>query len=214
MICAVKDLATVGGLSVGPATSPRRRSFLSIPRMLKPTLSPGSACGICSWCISIDFTSPTLSAGMKWTFIPTFRSPVSTRPTGTVPAPVIEYTSWTGRRSGRFVGFGGTVSWFNASTRASLVPRHLGRRLHDVLALVRADRDEGDLVDLVADALQEGEQFRLQLGVPRLREGRLRRVQLGDRRDELLHAERAGEDDVFFRLRLHAIRRSDDEDGR
>src|SRR5205814_81936 len=53
MICAVKDLATVGGLSVGPATSPRRRSFLSMPRMLKPTLSPGSACGICSWCISI-----------------------------------------------------------------------------------------------------------------------------------------------------------------
>src|SRR5437660_782629 len=75
MICAVKDLATVGGFSVGPATSPRRRSFLSIPRMLKPTLSPGSACEICSWCISIDFTSPTLSAGMKWTFIPTFRRP-------------------------------------------------------------------------------------------------------------------------------------------
>src|SRR2546426_10837235 len=55
---------------------------------------------------------------MKWTFIPTFRRPVSTRPTGTVPAPVIEYTSWTGSRRGRFVGFGGTESWFSASTRA------------------------------------------------------------------------------------------------
>src|SRR5206468_10888083 len=50
--------------------------------------------------------------------MPTFRRPVSTRPTGTVPAPVIEYTSWTGRRSGRFVGLGGTVSWFSAATRA------------------------------------------------------------------------------------------------
>src|SRR2546427_306439 len=38
--------------------------------------------------------------------------------TGAVPAPVIEYTSWTGSRKGRFVGFGGTESWFSASTRA------------------------------------------------------------------------------------------------
>src|SRR6266480_3095960 len=32
----------------------------------------------------------------------------------------------------------------------SLVPWHLGRRLRDVLALVRTDGDEGDLVDLEA----------------------------------------------------------------
>src|SRR2546428_9552605 len=132
MICAVKDLATVGGLSVEPATSPRRRSFLSTPRTLKPTLSPGSACWICSWCISIDLTSPTLSAGMKWIFIPTFRSPVSTRPTGTVPAPVIEQTSCTGRRSGRVVGFGGTVGPFHAATGRGPVDQAI---LADPLAL-------------------------------------------------------------------------------
>src|SRR3990172_8054952 len=116
-ICAVKDFATVGGWSVGPATSPRRRSFLSTPRTLNPTLSPGSACWIDSWCISIDFTSPILSAGMKWTFMPTFRTPVSTRPTGTVPAPVIEYTSWMGSRRGLSVGFGGTWRSLKAATR-------------------------------------------------------------------------------------------------
>src|SRR5947209_13976850 len=110
----------------------------------------------------------------------------------------------------RFRGDGELVQRLDEG--GSLVPRHLGRRLHDVLALVRADRDEGDLVDLVADALQEGGQFRLQLVVPRLREGRFRRVHLVDRDDELFHAERAGEEDVLLRLRLHALRRPDDED--
>src|SRR5438445_1754 len=74
----------------GRAWVARGRSFSSHPRTLEPTLSPGSAWGISSSCISIDLTSPMLSDGMKWIFIPTFRSPVSTRPTGTVPAPVIE----------------------------------------------------------------------------------------------------------------------------
>src|SRR6266705_3695223 len=82
-----------------------------------------------------------------------------------------------------------------------LVPRHLGRRLRDVLALVRADRDERDLVDLVADALQESGELRLQLVKPRLGKRRLRRVHLVDRDDQLLHAERAGEEDVLLRLR-------------
>src|SRR5438128_7365202 len=96
----------------------------------------------------------------------------------------------------------------------ALVPRHLGRRLDDVLALVRADRDEGDLVDLVTDAPQEPGEFRLQFVEPRLGERRLRRVHLVDRDDELLHAERAGEEDVLLRLRLDALRSADDEDRR
>ena len=37
------DFATVGGLSIGPATSPLLISFLEIPRIFTPTLSPGTA---------------------------------------------------------------------------------------------------------------------------------------------------------------------------
>src|SRR5947209_6908672 len=116
MICAVNVFATVGGWSTGPATSPRRRSFLSTPRTLNPTLSPGRASGICSWCISIDFTSPTLSAGWNATFIPGFMTPVSMRPTGTTPIPVMLYTSWIGIRSGLSTGFAGTSRLFSAAT--------------------------------------------------------------------------------------------------
>src|SRR5881296_1646812 len=93
-----------------------------------------------------------------------------------------------------------------------LVPRHLGRRLDDVLALVRANRDEGDLVDLVADPSQEPGELRLQFVEARLGERGLRRVHLVDRDDQLLDAERAGEEDVLFRLRLDALRPADDED--
>src|SRR5947199_1391896 len=96
----------------------------------------------------------------------------------------------------------------------ALVPGHLLRRLRDVLALVRADRDERDLVHLVANAPEQRGEFRLQLVEARLRERRLRRVHLVDRDDQLLDAERAREEDVFFRLRLHAFRAANDEHGR
>src|SRR2546428_186136 len=96
--------------------------------------------------------------------------------------------------------------------RRPLVPRHLGRRFDDVLALVRADRDEGDLVDLVADAPQEPGELRLQFVEPRLGERGLRRVHLVDRDDQLLDAERPREEDVFLRLRLDALCGADDED--
>ena len=49
--------------------------------------------GHLSWCISMDLISPSLLAGMKETFIPFFMIPVSTRPTGTVPIPLMLYTS-------------------------------------------------------------------------------------------------------------------------
>src|SRR2546425_119736 len=96
--------------------------------------------------------------------------------------------------------------------RGPLVPRHLGRRLDDVLALVRADRDAGDLVDLVAGPPQEPGEFRLQFVEPRLGERGLRRVHLVDCDDELLPAQRSREEDVFLRLRLDALRPADDED--
>src|SRR3989442_11885982 len=43
---------------------------------------------------------------------------VTTRTAGWVHAAGIEKASWTGRRSGRFVGFGGTVKSLRAGTRA------------------------------------------------------------------------------------------------
>src|SRR5881296_3537090 len=94
----------------------------------------------------------------------------------------------------------------------ALVPRQLGRGLRDVLALVRADRDEGDPVHLEARDLQQAGQFGLQLGEALLRILRLRRVHLVDRHDELLDPEDLREVDVLLRLRLHAFRRPDDED--
>uniref|UniRef100_A0A8C0T091 Uncharacterized protein n=1 Tax=Canis lupus familiaris TaxID=9615 RepID=A0A8C0T091_CANLF len=41
------------------------------------------------WCISTDFTSVVTLTGAKVTTIPGLRTPVSTRPTGTVPIPPI-----------------------------------------------------------------------------------------------------------------------------
>ncbi|KAH9419681.1 hypothetical protein DERP_015402 [Dermatophagoides pteronyssinus] len=69
-----------------------------------PTLSPGTASCKASWCISTDFTSVVIPAGAKVTTQPGFKTPVSTRPTGTVPIPPILYTSCNGNRSGLSVG--------------------------------------------------------------------------------------------------------------
>ena len=56
---------------------------------LNPTLSPGIASEIDSWCISTDFTSVDNYDGAKMTTVPGFKIPVSTLPTGTVPIPPI-----------------------------------------------------------------------------------------------------------------------------
>ena len=85
----MNSLATVGGLSTGPATSPRWTSVLDMPLTFIPMLSPGSATGMRVWCISMDFTSAVLLDGMKIKVVPSFRMPVSTLPTGTVPMPVM-----------------------------------------------------------------------------------------------------------------------------
>src|SRR5207249_12232162 len=131
MIWPTNAFATVGGLSVWPMTSPLPISFLATPRMLNPMLSPGSALVILTWCVSIVLHSPTLPDGQKITLSPSFNTPVSTRPTGTVPTPVIVYTSWIGTLNGLLSGFGGGVNWSNAS-------RMVAPLYHGVLALFLA----------------------------------------------------------------------------
>jgi len=53
--------------------------------------------------------------GAKKTFIPGFKTPHSTLPTGTVPIPPILYTSYNGSLSGLSVGLTGGVIRSNAS---------------------------------------------------------------------------------------------------
>src|SRR3989338_7208996 len=121
-IWAVNSVATVGTLSTWPKTSPLVMSFSPMPLTLNPILSPGSACCSCSWCISIDLTSPETPfpslPGTTMTLSLTFIIPVSTLPTGTTPMPVILYTSWIGSLNGRLVGFSG--GW-NKSINSSKV---------------------------------------------------------------------------------------------
>jgi hypothetical protein len=104
---ASSSLATVGGLSAAPIMSPRLICFLSTPLRLKPTLSPASADSSCVWWVSIDLISPAAPDGITMTFSPGFILPVSTLPTGTVPTPVIEYTSCIGILRGLPTGFSG-----------------------------------------------------------------------------------------------------------
>merc|ERR1712021_223277 len=111
MTWAVKLLQPLAGSrDESEQTLPRRISLTETLRTLKPTLSPGTASGSCSWCISTDLHSVETMEGAKETTIPGLRTPVSTRPTGTVPTPPILYTSWRGRRRASSVGrVGGTM---------------------------------------------------------------------------------------------------------
>src|SRR5438093_2590414 len=98
--------------------------------------------------------------------------------------------------------------------RRSLPPPELRARLRDVVALVRAERDERDVVRLEPDSFQEARDLRLDLVVAGFRIGGLRRVHLVYRDDQLLHPEHPREEDVLLRLRLDALRRAHDEDRR
>jgi len=80
-------------------------------------LSPGIASNIDSWCISTDLTSVVTLDGANTTFIPGFKIPVSTLPTGTVPIPPILYTSYNGSLNGFSVGLAGGVIKSRASLR-------------------------------------------------------------------------------------------------
>ena len=112
--CALNSFATLGGFLVVPATSPLLISFLPTPLTLNPTLSPGTASSSVSWCISIDFTSPVTPAGSNAIFSAVCNTPVSTLPTGTVPTPVMEYTSCTGNLKGKFTGLSGSSNASNS----------------------------------------------------------------------------------------------------
>mmetsp|Transcript_56032 Transcript_56032/g.132142 ORF Transcript_56032/g.132142 Transcript_56032/m.132142 type:complete len:216 (-) Transcript_56032:603-1250(-) len=118
MTWAVKEAVSLAGSFLeSEATLPRRISLTETFFTLKPTLSPGTAWGRDSWCISTDLTSVVTLAGAKVTTWPGLRIPVSTRPTGTVPIPPILYTSWRGRRRGLSVGRLGGFTASRASRR-------------------------------------------------------------------------------------------------
>ena len=79
-------------------------------------LSPASATFSSVWWVSIDLISPWAPDGMTMILSAGFMLPVSTLPTGTVPTPVIVYTSWMGMRNGLPVGFSGTEKPSNVSS--------------------------------------------------------------------------------------------------
>merc|ERR1719339_874618 len=90
MTWAVKSETPLAGLFLeSEVTYPRLMSFTDTFLMLKPTLSPGTASGRDSWCISTDLTSVERATGAKVTTMSGLITPVSTRPTGTVPMPPI-----------------------------------------------------------------------------------------------------------------------------
>jgi hypothetical protein len=65
----------------------------------------------------MDLTSPVTPAGITITLSFALMVPVSTLPTGTVPTPVIEYTSCIGILSGLPTGFSGGSNESSASAR-------------------------------------------------------------------------------------------------
>merc|ERR1740128_1420766 len=120
MTWAVKSETPEAGLFLeSEATYPLLMSLTETFLMLKPTLSPGAASGRDSWCISTDLTSVVSMLGAKVTTWPGLMTPVSTRPTGTVPMPPILYTSWRGSLRGLSVGLLGGMMESMASSRVS-----------------------------------------------------------------------------------------------
>merc|ERR1719442_19359 len=115
---AVKSWTPDAGLSLElEATYPLLMSLTETFLTLKPTLSPGTASGRDSWCISTDLTSVVNMLGAKVTTMPGLMIPVSTLPTGTVPIPPILYTSWRGSLRGLSVGLAGGMTASRASRR-------------------------------------------------------------------------------------------------
>merc|ERR1740116_216735 len=153
--------------------------------MLKPTLSPGTASGRDSWCISTDLTSVERATGAKVTTMPGLITPVSTRPTGTVPIPPILYTSWRGSLRGLSVGLLGGMMESRDSSR--VMP----------LAVPSGDGDEGNSGGVVADLLDEASNLLLDLLKPGLGVGGLGGVHLVDSHDELLDTQGVGKEGVL-----------------
>merc|ERR1712187_594143 len=115
----------------------RRTGLAGLDLESEATLSPGLALGSCSWCISTLLHSAVSPVGANMIFMPGFKIPVSTRPTGTVPIPWILYTSCRGRRSGLSVGrFGGLIV---SSTSRRVLPQYF----------FGAPKNQGMLVDFL-----------------------------------------------------------------
>jgi len=108
-------ISLAGSFFSSEQTFPLLISLTATFLTLKPTLSPGIASAITSWCISTDLTSVDTIAGANKTFIPGFKIPVSTLPTGTVPIPPILYTSYNGNLNGLSVGLAGAIIKSRAS---------------------------------------------------------------------------------------------------
>ncbi len=87
----------------------------------------------------MDLTSPVTPAGSKITLSAFFIIPVSILPTGTVPTPVMEYTSWIGTLRGSLVGFSGAVNSSRAFTKAGPLYHGVLSLLVDMLSPSKAD---------------------------------------------------------------------------
>ena len=99
-------------------------------------------------------------AGAKVTSIPGLRIPVSTLPQGTVPTPVILYTSWRGSLKGLSKGLtGGSI----LSSASRTVPRHVGRSLNKVVSLESRVCNEVNVFLLESDLFKEGGHFSLDI---------------------------------------------------
>merc|ERR1719188_1734109 len=176
---------------------------------LKPTLSPGTASGRDSWCISTDFTSVVSWLGAKVTTIPGLMIPVSTLPTGTVPIPpLVDILEWEPERlvSRPLWGNDGIESLKKSSSRClpflplncpSLVPAHLLGSLKHVVSVPSRDGDEGNGSRVVADLLDEARHFLLDFLEPGFAVGGLSGVHLVDCHNELLHTQSVGEEGML-----------------
>ena len=88
--CALKLMHSLAGsFFMSETTCPLLTSSYFICFTLNPTISPVNASCEGSKYISKEPTSDYRSVGAIYTVIPTFKTPVSIRPTGTVPTPPI-----------------------------------------------------------------------------------------------------------------------------
>ena len=108
--------------------------------MFTPTLSPAFAEGNISWCISMDLTSPVFPDGINTILSFAFIVPDSILPTGTVPTPVIVYTSCTGNLNGLSVGMDGASRVSNISSNDFPLYHGILSDIVATLSPVHADR--------------------------------------------------------------------------
>ena len=142
IIWAVKVLATIGGLSTGPATSPRLMSFLAMPRTLKPTLSPGLAAGQLL-VVHLDALDLADLVGRHEDDLHVRLQDAGLDPSdrdGSDTGDGVDVLDREPAAAGWSPSGARDFRLFSASSRCrALVPGHVGGRLGDVVALVSAD---------------------------------------------------------------------------